>query len=102
MVGILIHTNASDNSGLPVMLSALVSSNEPETGLGEWDIGPDWNVAAIDHVQGTIVLELRAERSERGKGRQYTVAITATDQAGNVATANIDILVPRDHVGFEN
>ena len=103
MVRILIHTNASDNSGLPVMLSALVSSNEPETGLGEWDIGPDWNVAAIDHVQGTIALELRAERSERGKGRQYTVAITATDQAGNVATANIDILVPRDpHVRLEN
>ena len=103
MVGILIHTNASDNSGLPVMLSALVSSNEPETGLGEWDIGPDWNVAAIDHVQGTIVLELRAECSERGKGRQYTVAITATDQAGNVGTANIDILVPRDpHARLEN
>jgi hypothetical protein len=102
MVGILIHTNASDNSGLPVMLSALVSSNEPETGLGEWDIGPDWNVGAIDQVQGTIALELRAERSERGKGRQYTVAVTATDQSGNVATANIDILVPRDHVGFEN
>ena len=102
MVRILIHANASDNSGLPVMLRALVSSNEPETGLGEWDIGPDWNIAAIDHVEGTIALELRAERSEQGNGRQYTVVITATDQAGNVGTANIDILVPRDHVGLEN
>jgi hypothetical protein len=70
--------------------------------LGEGDIGPDWNVSAIDHDQGTIVLELRAERSEWGGGRQYTVAIAATDQAGNVATANIDIVVPRDHVGLEN
>jgi len=102
MVRIHIHTNVSDNSGLPVMLRALISSNEPETGLGEGDIGPDWNVLAIDHDQGTIVLELRAERSEWGGGRQYTVAIAATDQAGNVATANIDIVVPRDHVGLEN
>jgi hypothetical protein len=98
MVRVLIQTNVSDNSGLPVMLSALVASNEPETGLGEWDIGPDWNVVAIDPVQGTIALDLRSERSERGSGRKYTVAITATDQAGNVATANTEILVPHDHV----
>ena len=76
------------------MLSAFVSSNEPETGLGEWDIGPDWNVLTIDHVQGTIALELRAERSERGNGRKYTVTITATDQASNVATAKTEVVVP--------
>ena len=98
MVRVLIQTNVSDNSGLPVMLSAFVSSNEPETGLGEWDIGPDWNVVAIDPVQGAIALDLRSERSERGSGRKYTVTITATDQAGNVATANTEILVPQDHV----
>jgi len=95
MVRVLIQTNVSDNSGLPVMLGAFVSSNEPETGLGEWDVGPDWNVVAIDHVQGTIALELRAERSERGNGRKYTVTITATDQARNVAAANTEILVPQ-------
>jgi hypothetical protein len=95
MVRVLIQTNVSDNSRLPVMLGAFVSSNEPETGLGEWDIGPDWNVVAIDHVQGTIALELRVERSERGNGRKYTVTITATDQAGNVAAANTEILVPQ-------
>jgi hypothetical protein len=98
MVRVLIQTNVSDNSGLPVMLSAFVSSNEPETGLGEWDIGPDWNVVAIDPVQGTIAIDLRSERSERGSGRKYTVAITATDQTGNVATAKTEILVPRDHI----
>jgi len=95
MVRVLIQTNVSDNSGLPVMLGASVSSNEPETGLGEWDIGPDWNVVAIDHVQGTIALELRAERSERGNGRKYTVTITAADQARNVATAKTEIFVPQ-------
>jgi hypothetical protein len=97
MVRVLIQTNVSDNSGLPVKLSAFVASNEPETGLGEWDIGPDWNVVAIDPVEGAITLDLRAERSERGSGRKYSVVITATDRSGNVATSNIEILVPRDH-----
>lgn len=97
MVGILIHANASDNSGMPVMLSASVSSNEPETGLGDWDIGPDWTDADIDQDRGVIALQLRAERSEWGNGRQYTVAITATDPSGNVSAANINIVVPREH-----
>lgn len=102
MVGILIHANASDNSGLPVMLSAFVSSNEPETGLGDWDIGPDWTAPEIDQSRGTIELQLRAERSERENGRQYAVTIIATDQSGNVSAANINILVPRDHGRIDN
>jgi hypothetical protein len=96
MVSILINANASDSSGLPVMLRASVSSNEPETGLGDWDIGPDWIDAEIDQERGTIALQLRAERSEWGNGRQYAVTITATDQSGNVSAADINILVPRD------
>ncbi len=95
MVRVLIQTNVSDNSGLPVMLGAFVSSNEPETGLGEWDVGPDWNIIAVDHARGTVALELRAEHSERGSGRKYTVTITATDQAKNVATAKTEIIVPK-------
>jgi len=100
MVRVLIQANVSDNSGLPVRLSALVSSNEPETGLGEWDVGPDWNVVAIDPVRGTIALDLRSERSDRGSGRKYTVVITATDQAGNIAAASTEVLVPRDQVNL--
>jgi hypothetical protein len=96
MVSILISANASDNSGMPVILSASVTSNEPEPGLGDWDIGPDWSVPAIDRGQGTIALQLRAERSERGGGRQYTVTITATDQSENASTAQVKIFVPLD------
>ncbi len=95
MVRVSIEANVSDNSGLPVTLGAFVSSNEPETGLGEWDVGPDWNIVAIDPVRGTIALELRAERSERGDGRKYTVTITAIDHARNIATAKTEILVPQ-------
>jgi len=102
MVNILINANAHDNSGLPVMLSASVSSNEPETGLEDEDIGPDWSIPSIDQAQGTIALQLRAERSGRGQGRQYTVTITATDQSGNASAANIKILVPYNQGGDDN
>lgn len=102
MVGILIHANASDNSDMPVMLSASVSSNEPETGLGDWDIGPDWTAPEIDHDRGIIALQLRAEHAEWGNGRQYTVTITAMDPSGNVSAANINIVVPCEHGRIDN
>ncbi len=96
MVSVLIQANALDNSRMPVRLKASVESNEPQEGLGEWDIGPDWRVEAIDEERGIIALQLRAERSGRGNDRQYTVTITATDQAGNVSRRSIKIIVPHD------
>lgn len=96
MVRVLIRANAFDNSGMPVRLSAAVDSNEPEEGLGDWDVGPDWRVGAIDEEEGIIALQLRAERSGRGNDRQYTVTITATDQAGNATARDIKIFVPHD------
>ncbi len=46
MVDITIVANASDNSGGPVTLAASVSSNEPEDGLGDGDMAPDWTDAS--------------------------------------------------------
>ncbi|MFH1147396.1 MAG: right-handed parallel beta-helix repeat-containing protein [Pseudomonadota bacterium] len=94
MVDIVIEANASDNSGLPVALTASVSSNEPIDGLGDGDVSPDWTEPIID--QGRIMLQLRAERSGSGNGREYTIAITATDNAGNSSTADVNIIVPHD------
>jgi PKD repeat protein len=39
-------------------------------------------------------VRLRAERYELGKGRIYTVTITATDAAGNTSKQTIEITVP--------
>ena len=96
MVTVTIAANASDDSGDPVILAATVSSNEPENGLGDGDTAPDWTTPFIDQENGIITLQFRAERSGRGNGRVYTVTITATDKSGNMAQADVDIIVPRD------
>jgi hypothetical protein len=96
MVDVYIQSNAADNSGLPVTLNAFVVSNEPEDGLGDGDISPDWSAPVIDQEIGLIHLQLRAERSGNGDGRVYTVVITATDASNNSSSASVDIVVPHN------
>ncbi len=96
MMDIVIEANASDNSGLPVTLTAEVTSNEPEEGLGDGDMAPDWTEPLIDQDMGIINLELRAERSGSGDGREYTITITATDSSDNLSSADVKIIVPHD------
>jgi hypothetical protein len=93
MVTVSIVANASDDSGGPITLGAIVSSNEPENGLGDGDTAPDWTTPVIDQTTGIITLQLRAERSGKGNGRVYTVTITATDESGNTTQASVDITV---------
>ena len=97
MVDILIETNATDNNGMPVTLSASVASNEPEEGLGDGDMAPDWTIPIIDQETGLIQLLLRAERSGSGNGRAYSVVIIATDVSNNSSTATVEIVVPHDN-----
>ena len=96
MVDIIIEANAEDDSGLPVTLSATVSSNEPQDGQGDGDQSPDWTEPVIDQENGIITLQLRSERSGSGDGRIYTITITATDQADNSSQAEVEIIVPHD------
>lgn len=94
MVNIVIDANAVDNSGLPVRLSAVVTSNEPIDGLGDGDTAPDWTEHAIDQENGIITLQLRTERSGLGDGRIYTITITASDECNNSSQAGVQIIVP--------
>ena len=96
MVDIVIEANASDNSGLPITLSASISSNEPINGTGDGDHAPDWTEPVIDQENGIITFQLRAERSGKGSGRVYTITVTATDNSNNSTTAYIVIAVPHD------
>lgn len=98
-VSISIVANAVDNSGLPVTLTAVVTSNEPVDGLGRGDKAPDWTEPIIDQENGVIHLDLRAERSGRGNGREYSVTIIAEDVFGNSSVAIVKIIVPHDKGG---
>lgn len=95
MVSITIKANASDKSGM-VTLEASVRSNEPEDGLGDGDMAPDYTTPIIDNDTGTITLQLRSERSGAGIGRMYTIVITASDSSGNRSEVSITVQVPHD------
>lgn len=92
MVDIVIDATA-DNSCI-VHLSVSVSSNEPIEGTGDVDIAPDWYTPVIDESTGTILLQLRSERSGKGNGRIYSLLITATDLSGNASSSTMEIKVP--------
>lgn len=67
---------------------ARASSNEPANGTGDGDSSPD-----IVIVGGEITL--RAERAGTGKGRIYSLLISATDNAGNVSSVAPACTVPK-------
>jgi hypothetical protein len=96
MVQVKIAANASDNSNLPVVLGVSIASNEPVDSLGDGDMAPDWAEPIVDQATGLITVQLRAERSGRGDGREYCISITATDSSGNSSYANVKIIVPHD------
>jgi len=65
-----------------------VSSNEPVDGDDDGRTAPDWRIT------GPLSVALRAERSGSGTGRVYTIAVEATDAAGNVTVQTVPIAVP--------
>jgi len=90
LVTVASVTVSDSRSGLaPGSLVVTGVSSEPENGLGDGDTAPD-----IVIVGGTV--QLRAERAGTGPGRVYTLTATATDVAGNRATATATCLVPHD------
>ncbi len=95
MIDIIIQVNASDNSGGPVTLAAQVTSNEPIDGLAGNDQSPDWTEPEVTS-DGSILLQLRAERDMQGDGRVYTVVIYATDESGNTRSTEVAFIVPRN------
>ena len=99
MVPVTIQVNAQDSSGSPVVISATVASSEDPDKDGDGHTIPDVTAPVIDQVQGTIYLELRAERSGRGSGRTYTITITATDASGNQSQALVECVAPHDRSG---
>ena len=65
-----------------------VTSNEPINGRGDGNTTPDWEMT------GDLTLDLRAERSGKGSGRVYTIAVQCSDDFGNSASADMPLEVP--------
>ncbi len=65
-----------------------VSSNEPVDGVDDGHTTPD------SAITGPLTVSLRAERSESGTGRVYTVEVIATDASGNGTVRTVSVTVP--------
>ena len=89
LVRITPSVAASDLCDAAPTVTLSVASSEPDEGLGDGDTGGDIVVHSPTDV------ELRAERSGAGNGRTYTLTWTATDAAGNAATATRVVTVPK-------
>jgi F5/8 type C domain len=94
LIPVVIQTNVTDNGGTAI-LSAKISSNEAEEGLGDGDMPVDWTQPVIDPIKGTINFNLRSERSGKGSGRIYSIQVTAMDPSGNSTSAVVSVMVPK-------
>jgi predicted extracellular nuclease len=77
MVPVSFVVNATDNRGSAACRITRVLSTEPTGNELDWTI------------DGPFAVSLRSE----GQGRTYTVTVSCSDQAGNVATANACVVV---------
>jgi len=67
-----------------------VTSNEAIAGAGSGHTSPDWEIT------GSLIANLRAERSGLGSGRTYTLTVQCTDASNNSSTAGVTVTVPHD------
>jgi len=67
-----------------------IHQDEPVNGLGDGDVSPD------GFGVGTIVAQVRAERSGLENGRVYTIKVKASDDKGLSCTTNVTVGVPHD------
>ncbi|WP_248923999.1 OmpL47-type beta-barrel domain-containing protein [Paenibacillus hamazuiensis] len=92
LVPIAATVSASDllSQVQSIVLTSIVS-NEPDDGLGDGATAGD--IQGADYGTYDTAFALRAERSGKGGGRIYTVTYTATDKAGNTASASAAVTV---------
>jgi endonuclease G, mitochondrial len=69
--------------------SLSVTSSESANAFGDGSTSIDWRVLDATHLQ------LRAERSGLGNGRQYFVKVTCSDAAGNASSATTTVSVAK-------
>lgn len=88
MVPVTVSVGATDASGPVVSRLVSITSNEAVSGLGRWDLSPDWEIT------GPLTAKLRAERAPKGSGRIYTLTVETADALGNRRQDTTQVLVP--------
>jgi hypothetical protein len=85
---------ASDACSQPEVVLVSIACDEPDNAPGPADGNTSFDVQ--DAVPGTADFDflLRAERSEDGDGRTYTVLYRASDPSGNASTVAAQVVVP--------
>jgi hypothetical protein len=83
----LLYTVADASNN--VVCTPVVVSTEPSNESGDGNTEVDWVIVDAERVQ------LRAERSGRGNGRAYLVAISCADETGNASGALARVVVPK-------
>ena len=89
MVTVTITVNLSSNAGTVTSQIIKVTSSDPTNTTGDGNTAGDWYF-----VDGSLTVQLRAERSQSGVGRTYTIYVQSTDSSGNVTTGTTTVFVP--------
>jgi hypothetical protein len=95
MIDVSVGNTARDGCGtlLDTILTA-VSSSEPDDVPGPSDGHTLNDIQGAEIGTADYLFQVRAERDSSGSGRIYTVQYTATDSAGQTASATGTIVVP--------
>jgi len=89
MVPVTSTVTAADACSTATVALDSATSDELDDGAGDGSTTNDVQAGA-----DPLVVSLRAERSSIGDGRVYTLVYSATDAAGNTATASATVSVP--------
>jgi hypothetical protein len=95
---VTISVESADACGATSVTLVSVLSSEPDDAPGAGDGATRGDIA--DAAVGTSdrIVNLRAERDDRGPGRTYTLVYRAVDASGNSAVARATVLVPASRV----
>ncbi|MFM1768228.1 MAG: hypothetical protein RJA22_757 [Verrucomicrobiota bacterium] len=95
MVPVSFSVNAVDNCGWVTNCIIAVKSNQPVDGGADGTTAPDYIITGSLSV--SVLSDLRSERDGSTGDRIYTVTIQTKDRAGNAATRDVYVTVPKSY-----